>query len=180
MQVVAVGENKKSGYRVRALATSLVVAAGALVGSPATAQESRTRTDVQWIQAVRQAAQRVNYQGTVVYQAGGEMRSSRITHMFDGTHSHERIQTLDGKPREYIRRRSSASDEVQCLIPETRRIRIEQRNVEESFPGLSSASPEEILERYTLKLGEVERVAGIECQMLTLEPKDNARSNPAC
>ena len=82
---------------------------------------------------------------------------------------------MDGKPREYIRRRSGADDEVQCLIPETRRIVIEHRKVEESFPGLSSASPEEILERYTLKLGEVERVAGMECQMLTLEPKDNAR-----
>ena len=130
---------------------------------------------MQWIQAVRQAAQRVNYQGTVVYQSSGEMRSSRITHLFDGTQSHERIQTLDGKPREYIRRRSSASDQVQCFIPETRRIVVEHRNVDESFPGLSNASPEEILERYTLKLGDVERVAGIECQMLTLEPKDNAR-----
>lgn len=160
---------------VRGLATTLVVATGTLLGSPAPAQESRVRTDVQWIQTVRQAAQRVNYQGTVVYQTGGEMRSSRITHMFDGTNSYERIQTLDGKPREYIRRRSPASDQVQCLIPETRRIVIEQRNVEESFPGLSSASPEEILERYTLKLGDVERVAGIECQMLMLEPKDNAR-----
>ncbi len=139
------------------------------------AQDSRARTDVQWIQAVRQAAQRVNYQGTVVYQSSGEMRSSRITHLFDGTYSHERIQTLDGKPREFIRRRSNASDQVQCFIPETRRIVVEQRNVEESFPGLASASPEEILERYTLKLGDIERVAGIECQMLMLEPKDNAR-----
>lgn len=175
MLAVAVKANEKSAGRPRRLATALVVATGALIGSPASAQEPRTRTDAQWIQAVRQAAQRVNYQGTVVYQAGGEMRSSRITHMFDGTNSYERIQTLDGKPREFIRRRSAASDEVQCLIPETRRIVIEQRNVEESFPGLSSASPEEILERYTLKLGDVERVAGIECQMLTLEPKDNAR-----
>ena len=175
MQIVAVKGNGKSAGAPRRLATALLVATGALIGTPAAGQESRARTDVQWIQAVRQAAQRVNYHGTVVYQAGGEMRSSRITHLFDGTHSHERIQTLDGKPREYIRRRSSANDEVQCLIPETRRIVIEQRNVEESFPGLSSASPEEILERYTLKLGDVERVAGIECQMLTLEPKDNAR-----
>jgi len=146
-----------------------------LLGSGALAQEVRERTDVQWIQAVRQAAQRVNYQGTVVYQAGGAMRSSRITHYFDGTSSHERIQTLDGKPREYIRRRSDSNDEVQCLIPETRRIVVEQRKAEESFPGLSSASPEQILERYTLKIGDVERVAGIDCQMLTLEPKDAAR-----
>ena len=174
MQAVAVRASRKTLRLAHGLATALLVAAGALAGSSA-AQESRARTDVQWIQAVRQAAQRVNYQGTVVYQAGGEMRSSRITHLFDGTNSHERIQTLDGKAREYIRRRSNASDQVQCFIPETRRIVIEERNVEESFPGLSSASPEEILERYKLKLGDVERVAGIECQLLMLEPKDNAR-----
>jgi sigma-E factor negative regulatory protein RseB len=172
---VATKECVKSAGRACGLATALVVATGTLFNGPAAAQEARARTDVQWIQAVRQAAQRVNYHGTVVYQAGSEMRSSRITHLFDGTHSHERIQTLDGKPREYIRRRSNASDQVQCFIPETRRIVIEHRNVDESFPGLSSASPEEILERYTLKLGDIERVAGIECQMLTLEPKDNAR-----
>ncbi len=175
MRSVAVRVLDKSAWRARGFATALLVATGALTGTSAPAQEARSRTDVQWIQAVRQAAQRVNYVGTVVYQSGAEMRSSRITHMFDGTTSHERIQTLDGKPREYIRRRSDSSDQVQCLIPETRRIVIEQRNVEESFPGLSSASPEEILERYTLKMGDVERVAGIECQLLMLEPKDNAR-----
>lgn len=175
MRAVGVGTHRNSAARMRGIASTLVVAAGVLIGSGAIAQESRARTDVQWIQAVRQAAQRVNYQGTVVYQSSGEMRSSRITHLFDGTHSHERIQTLDGKPREYIRRRSDASDQVQCFIPETRRIVVEHRNVDDSFPGLSNASPEEILERYTLKLGDVERVAGIECQMLTLEPKDTAR-----
>lgn len=174
MQAAAFRARQASARVAHGLATALLVASGALAGGSA-AQESRARTDVQWIQAVRQAAQRVNYQGTVVYQAGGEMRSSRITHLFDGTDSHERIQTLDGKAREYIRRRSNASDQVQCFIPETRRIVIEERNAEESFPGLSSASPEEILERYKLKLGDVERVAGIECQMLMLEPKDNAR-----
>jgi sigma-E factor negative regulatory protein RseB len=158
----------------------LIVATGTLLGAAASSQESRPRsetprTDAQWIQAVRLAALRVNYSGTVVYQAGGEMRSSRITHLFDGVHSHERIQTLDGKPREFIRRRSASNDEVQCLIPESRRVIVERRSVEESFPGLSSASPEEILERYVLKLGGIERVAGIECQLMTLEPKDSAR-----
>ena len=175
MQAVGFGTNRDSFGRMRGIASTLVFAVGTLLGSATIAQESRARTDVQWIQAVRQAAQRINYQGTVVYQSSGEMRSSRITHLFDGTHSHERIQTLDGKPREYIRRRSDASDQVQCFIPETRRIVVEHRNVDESFPGLSNALPEEILERYTLKLGDIERVAGIECQMLTLEPKDSAR-----
>lgn len=169
-------------WRVRPgrLMSMLIVAAGSLLGAAAGSQESRPqsdtpRTDAQWIQAVRRAALRINYSGTVVYQAGGEMRSSRITHLFDGVHSLERIQTLDGKPREFIRRRSASNDEVQCLIPESRRVVVEQRSVEDSFPGLSSAAPEEILERYVLTLGSIERVAGIECQLLTLEPKDTAR-----
>ena len=197
----AVGAARVQAGPARGIAGALVVT-GALLAHPVPAQErqrvdesrqraeesrprveesrqrsddSRPRTDAQWIQAVQAAAQKVNYQGTIVYQAGGEMRSSRVTHLFDGTHSHERIQTLDGKLREYIRRRSETSDQVQCLIPESRRIVVDQRKVEESFPGLTSASPEQILERYTLKVGGIERVAGIECQMLMLEPKDSAR-----
>lgn len=173
--VVATTLPRKSPNSVRGITAALLLATGTALSGAAPAQEARARTDVQWIQAVQQAAQKVNYEGNIVYQAGGEMRSSRATHFFDGNTSHERIQTLDGKAREYIRRRSGTSDEVQCLIPDSRRIVINQRKVEESFPGLSSASPEEILERYTLKLGDVERVAGIECQMLTLEPKDHAR-----
>lgn len=179
MRVIAAKAVGRSIGRVQNVAGALVLGTGVLLHQAAPAQETRarseTRSEVQWIQALQHAAYKVNYEGTIVYQAGGEMRSSRTTHLFDGATSHERIQPLDGKPREYIRRRSDASDQIQCLIPETRRVVINQRKVEESFPALSSASPDEILERYTLKLGGVERVAGIECQMLTLEPKDNAR-----
>ncbi len=142
------------------------------------AQEARReapRSEAQWIQAARTAAMRVNYTGTIIYQAGGEMTSSRITHMFDGSNSLERIQTLDGKPREYLRKRSASDDEVHCLIPESRKIVVEKRSVEDSFPALSSASPDEILQRYDAKLGPVERVAGFEAQALALEPRDNLR-----
>ena len=133
------------------------------------------RSSLQWVQSIQQAAVRVNYSGTIVYQAGGEMRTSRITHLFDGAHSHERIQTMDGKPREYIRLRTENNDEVRCLIPESRRVIIEHRAIEEPFPGLIGAPAEAILERYDLKTGEVERVAGIECQVLLLEPRDQSR-----
>ncbi len=133
------------------------------------------RSSLQWVQSIQQAAVRVNYSGTIVYQAGGEMRTSRITHLFDGAHSHERIQTMDGKPREYIRLRTENDDEVRCLIPESRRVIVEHRAVEEPFPGLIGAPAEAILERYELKSGEVERVAGVECQVLVLEPRDQLR-----
>jgi len=157
---------------------ALVIAAGAWMPVPGSAQDARRdapRSEAQWIQAARTAALRVNYTGTIIYQAGGEMTSSRITHMFDGSKSHERIQTLDGKPREYLRKRSGSDDEVQCLIPESKKIIVEKRSVEDSFPSLASASPDEILQRYEAKLGPVERVAGLEAQALALEPRDNLR-----
>ena len=157
---------------------ALVIAGSAWVPLQAPAQEARRdapRSEAQWIQAARTAALRINYTGTIIYQAGGEMTSSRITHMFDGSKSHERIQTLDGKPREYLRKRSDSDDEVQCLIPESKKIVVEKRSVEESFPTLSSASPDEILQRYEAKLGPVERVAGLDAQALALEPRDNLR-----
>jgi sigma-E factor negative regulatory protein RseB len=167
-----------SGRAPRGWIGALVIAGACWVPAQSGAQDARrdaARTEAQWIQAARTAAQRINYTGTIVYQAGNEITSSRITHVFDGTRSLERVQTLDGKPREYLRKRSASDDEVQCLIPESKKILVEKRSVEEAFPGLSNASPDEILQRYEAKVGAVERVAGIEAQALALEPRDALR-----
>jgi sigma-E factor negative regulatory protein RseB len=167
--------------RIRCV-VSLIFIGGAAMSFAAAAQDrsrvaaaSQTRTPLQWVESIQQAAVRVNYSGTIVYQAGGEMRTSRITHLFDGANSHERVQTLDGKPREYIRLRTENNDEVRCLIPESRRVIIEHRAIEDPFPGLIGAPAEAILERYELKTGDVERVAGVECQVLVLQPRDQLR-----
>jgi len=165
----------------RWLATLLLAGSAATCLSTAAQEHGRTptapaeRSPLQWIEAIQRAAVRVNYSGTIVYQAGGEMRTSRITHMFDGAHSHERVQTLDGKPREYIRLRTESNDEVRCLIPESRRVIVEHRAIEDPFPGLIGAPAEAVLDRYDLKTGEIERVAGVKCQVLTLEPRDALR-----
>ena len=152
--------------------TCLSSAAQERIQEPAAPAERSPR---QWIEAIQRAAVRVNYSGTIVYQAGGEMRTSRITHMFDGANSHERVETLDGKPREYIRLRTDSNDEVRCLIPESRRVIVEHRAIEDPFPGLIGAPAEAVLERYDLKTGELERVAGVKCQVLVLEPRDALR-----
>lgn len=167
-------------YRTTRRAAALLVLAGAMASS-GLAQETRPRaagterSALQWLQAAQSAAVRLNYSGTVVYESGGEMRTSRITHMFDGSRSYERVQTLDGKPREFIRMRTDSNDEVQCLYPEARRIVIEHRTADEAFPGLAGVSAEAIIERYKLQIGAVERVAGNECRLLVLEPRDGMR-----
>jgi sigma-E factor negative regulatory protein RseB len=154
--------------------TAVLLASGIAVWSSAGAQvqsEPPERTELQWLQAIQTAAQRLNYVGTIVYQRGAAVQSSRIVHYFDGSVSHERLQLLDGKQREYIRR----DTEVQCLYPDSRKVRLERRPDQEAFPALGAGAPAEILERYRLELGGIERVAGLQCRVITLQPLDDLR-----
>lgn len=157
-----------------ACSLALATAANAQGSTPAQSSAAHTavaeRSELQWLQAIQQAAQRLSYVGTIVYQQGGAVRTSRIVHLFDGSGSHERLQLLDGRPREYIRRDA----EVQCLYPDSRRVLIERRP-DPDFPSLGAGAPAEILERYALKLGVVERVAGYDCRVILLEPRDAMR-----
>lgn len=168
----------RAGACLRLAATACVVVMAVPVASgqsaPSGAAPVRAgaaeRTELQWLQAIQSAAQRLNYVGTIVFQQGGAVRTSRIVHYFDGSVSHERMQMLDGKPREFIRR----DREVQCLYPDLRRVLIERRP-DPNFPSLGGGPPSEILERYALRLGDIERVAGSDCRVMLLEPRDALR-----
>ena len=163
--------------RLKSVASVVVACALAAPVLAQTAAGSRTegeaiqRTEVQWLEAIQAAAQRLNYSGTIVYQRGGSMQTSRLVHYFDGSISHERLQLLDGKRREYIRR----GTEVQCLYPDSRRVRFERRLEIERFPAIGAGAPAEVLERYRLVLGGIERVANTDCRVIVLEPRDELR-----
>ncbi len=135
------------------------------------AADAVERSELAWLQAIQEAAQRVSYAGTIVYHGAGTFYASRIVHYFDGNVSHERLQVLDGRRREYIRR----DDEVQCLYPDRRLLRLERRAAQDQFPALGGGTPAEILAWYRLMVRGMERVAGIDCRVLILEPKDSLR-----
>ena len=153
----------------RLLLLSLMACSGKALAQTATGASAQ-RSDVQWLEAIQSAAQRLNYRGMVVYEQRGQVRASRIAHYFDGQVSHERLELLDGVRREFIRR----DDEVRCLYPDTKRVVVERRP-SDNFPGLGGVPANEILERYRLKVGGTERIAGKTCQRLVLEPRDNLR-----
>lgn len=169
------GAAVRSGWATHARRVALTVAltttAACVVSARAQPTGNQNRSDEAWLQAIQSAAQRTNYSGTIFYQQGAEVRVSRIVHQFDGVASRERLQVLDGERREYIRK----ADEVQCLLPEARRVIVEKRPLGSNFPALSTAAPADILRSYLLRRGPVERVADVECQVIVLEPKDGVR-----
>ena len=123
------------------------------------------------LKKIQEAAQRLNYTGTFIYQQGDLVRTSRITHLLDGRNEIEKLEVLDGKPREYIR----TNEEVTCYVPETRTLLVEKRITKDVFPAISAASPADLAQHYDIKKGETGRVAGYDCQAVVLEPKDGLR-----
>jgi len=154
-----------------AFTVALTTAATVIASARAQPAGSQARSDTEWLEAIQTAAQRTNYSGTIYYQQGADIRTSRIVHQFDGSTSRERLQLLDGERREYLRK----GDEVQCLLPDAKRIIVEKRPIGSNFPALSTSAPADILRFYNLRKAFVERVADAECQVILLEPKDGVR-----
>lgn len=124
------------------------------------------------LQRVQAAAKTQNYQGIFAHQRNGQMRSFRVTHRHSGGEEFERLEVLSDSPREYLRH----NDRVQCLIPEQKLIVVEQQR-QERFPALLMASAEDLAEFYDFSMGKPNaRVAGRDCQRVSIVPKDEHRS----
>lgn len=146
-----------------------LLAALALKVFPATAADGGD--GLGWLQRVASAARTINYVGTFVYQHGNRVESSRIVHLVDESGEHEKLETLDGPPREIIRH----NDEIYCYFPEGKQLRIEKGQPRKTFPALLPEQISALTENYQVRLGGRERIAGYECQVILLEPRDGLR-----
>lgn len=124
-----------------------------------------------WLQKMTSAAQKLNYTGTFTYQSGDSSETSRITHLVDASGEQERLEVLDGSPREVVR----SNDEVKCFLPDDKVVIVEKRGQYKAFPALLPASVGSLGEHYHIRKGDVSRVAGLDSQLVTLEPKDSLR-----
>lgn len=145
----------------------LAVAGAHLLPGPALAASSQQEA-LQWLQKVADAAHRLSYSGTFVYRNGRQSETSRIVHVAAQGRQSERLEVLDGSPREVIRE----NDEVRCYLPERRMVIIEQRSTRRTFPALLPASLAGLGEHYTIRMGATARVAGIDSQVIHLDPRD--------
>lgn len=127
-----------------------------------------TGEGVAWLQKIATVAHQLNYSGTFVYRHGSYMETSRIVHVSDESGEHEKLEVLDGPPRELIRN----NDEVICFVPDSKTVFVEKRKARKSFPALLPQQISGISENYVIKLDGSGRVAGHDCQYVVLEPRD--------
>jgi sigma-E factor negative regulatory protein RseB len=155
------------GAPARRLAAVLAVGASALVAATGV----RADDAAAWLQRAAQAARQMNYVGTIVYQHGGRVETSRLVHLNDNGMEFEKLVNLDGPAREVIR----AQGEVRCYYPDAKVVRIEPRTFRNAFPSLSPQQQKALTDYYTFRKAEPGRVAGVDAQAWVFEPKDGLR-----
>ncbi len=151
------------------MAGLFIVLLGLAAAAPALPAENHQLFDV--LSKIERAARQSNYAGTFIYQEGSQMRTSRIAHVWDGENEREKLEILDGAPREFIRN----NNQVTAYISDSKTMRIETRMASDLFPSMSINKRSAVGRYYALGNGEIDRVAGLSARQWSLRPKDRWR-----
>jgi sigma-E factor negative regulatory protein RseB len=135
------------------------------------AAQAQSPEALDWLRRIHEATQKLSYTGTFVYQQGGRTETSRITRFVDASGDIEKLEVLDGAPREIVRTR----DTVRCYLPDSRVVKVDRRTAERGFPGLLPERVSALGRHYDITMGESRRVAGFDSTAVVLKAKDNLR-----
>jgi|688.fasta_scaffold02551_21 sigma-E factor negative regulatory protein RseB len=151
----------------------LLLCVSALAAAAQPQPELMPRKDAaSWLAKIHRAALKQNYVGTLTYQRGSGMHSTRIQHYTDlFNNEYERVEALDGKQRELLRQ----NDVVRNLIYEIKLVVTEKQENKDSFPALLATTNGDVLDQYDMRHLPAERVAGMDCEVFQLDPKDGFR-----
>src|SRR3990172_1954352 len=124
---------------LRALGIALLVCSGL-------AQAQTSPEAMALLRRIYQATEKLSYSGTFVYQQGERTETSRITRVTGAGGGVERVEVLDGVPREIVRTR----DTVRCYLPESLTVKVEPRTDQRAFPGMLPERITELARNYTI------------------------------
>jgi sigma-E factor negative regulatory protein RseB len=158
---------------MRALGVMLVLWGGlAQAQAPVQAPSQAPADAMSLLRRIYQATEKLSYTGTFVYQQGDRSETSRISRVTGGAGGDvERVEVLDGMPREIVRTR----DTVRCYLPDSQTVKVERRTDPRAFPGMLPEQISELARSYSISRSEPARIAGYDCQSVTLTPRDDLR-----
>jgi sigma-E factor negative regulatory protein RseB len=162
--LVLVGSGFLAMNYVAAQVTSPATAASASV-----AVESKNIND--WLMRMQESSKNRAYIGTYVVSSGGVISSAKIWHVCEGNQQMERVETLTGAPRSIFRH----NNQVVTFMPDQKLVRNEKRESLGMFPALLQSTDSRIADFYKVRTEGVDRVAGVEADVVVLVPKDNMR-----
>lgn len=151
-------------HRARLAALSLLLTVGA-AGVALGAEPS------EWLERMNRALTSRNYIGVFTHNHGGRVETLRIIHRVRGGDVSERLLSLDGPGREFIRQ----GDEVTCYFPDKKTVLVERRAPDGPLLGALPALGENDSHVYEIRGGERERLLGRTTRVVALQPRDEYR-----
>lgn len=151
---------------MRTAALLLVLGAGV-----AQAQGQTTPEALALLRKIHLATQKLSYSGTFVYQQGDRSETSRISRVADAAGGVEKLEALDGVPREIVRARGTVS----CYLPDRHVVKVERRDDARIFPALLPEDFADLAHNYVITRDGRARVAGLDCDAVMLAPRDEFR-----
>jgi len=124
----------------------------------------------EWLERMNKALTSRNYVGVFTHMRGDRAETLRIIHRVKGKDVSERLLSLDGSEREFIRE----GDELTCYYPDRRQVVVERGSPESGLLALPSLD-EGDSNVYEIQGGERERLLGRKTRMVALTPRDEYR-----
>ncbi|MDP6675340.1 MAG: MucB/RseB C-terminal domain-containing protein [Gammaproteobacteria bacterium] len=128
-----------------------------------------------WLERMDGANEKFNYQGTLVHMCDGTMDIVRIVHRVDHGQVTERMTAQASGGRQIIR----STDKVMCILPDQKKVTVEQRNSSGSpmdskianFPSFSNINAQ----LYDISILGEDQIAERETIILAIHPADSFR-----
>jgi sigma-E factor negative regulatory protein RseB len=139
----------------------------AMVVATAVAAEEPT----QWLERMNQALTTRNYDGTFSHWHGGKVEMLRIIHRVQDGAVAERLVSLDGSGREFIR----SGHDLACYLPDKKTVLVEKRPTDESLLGGFPAVNQQTAPFYEIKEVARTRLNLRDTRIITVTPKDEFR-----
>jgi sigma-E factor negative regulatory protein RseB len=136
------------------------------------AVSDRSAEPQKWLDRMNKALTTLDYDGVFTHVQNGEIETLRIIHRVEDRQVMERLVSLDGSGREFIR----SGSEVACYLPDQRRILIEQLPQQSLLLGNLPRFDGTMRRFYDVRMGfRHKRLIGRRTRLVMVTPKDQYR-----
>lgn len=150
----------------RSIPVSVALCCAALFAHEAVADDAS-----EWLAGMNDALTTRNYDGVFVHVHGGRVETMRIIHRVEDGAVMERLVSLDGSGREFVR----TGTELTCYLPDKRTVLVERRPPESTFLGNLPRFDATTEAFYDLKQMERTRLMGRDARLISVTPRDEFR-----
>ena len=125
----------------------------------------------EWLERMNKALATRNYDGTFFHISGGRVETMRIVHRVRSGRVSERLQSLDGSGREFLR----ANGELTCYLPDQHTVLVEPRPDRGPFLGSLPQFDSTVGDFYRIEALPSTHVLGRPAKVIAVNPKDQFR-----